>query len=89
MPEAVGVLVSYCGLVCSFCPAYRLGSCRGCDAHVDECFFAKCASGRGLRCCFFCEEFPCRVHREGFEWETLEFGKLRWRVFSDVFLSIF
>ncbi len=89
MPRINGILYSYCGLVCSFCKAFREGECKGCDVHAGVCEFAKCCIRRGLRCCFECKDFPCKLHSEGFIWETEEFGKLKWKVYSDVFLSIF
>ena len=88
MPKVKGLLVSYCGLVCEFCPAYRDGECPGCDPHADACEYIKCARGRGLTSCFLCEEFPCRLHEEGFIWRTEEFGELRWKVYSSVFTSV-
>ncbi len=88
MPELGGVLYSYCGLLCELCPAYVRDLCEGCDAHIGECLFAKCAVDKGARCCFECSSFPCQLHREGFTWETGEYGKLKWRVYSKVFLDI-
>ena len=88
MPEFRGLLIGFCGLACQFCRAYERGLCEGCDAHVGECAFAICASKKGIKCCLSCEGFPCELHREGFDWETPTHGKLRWRVFSDVFLDI-
>ena len=89
MPRVKDVLVSYCGVVCEFCMAYVRKLCGGCDMHVDECVYARCALDRGVRACLECENFPCRVHREGFRWETEEFGTLRWKVYSDIFLKLF
>jgi len=88
MPELEGLLISYCGLACQLCRAYIRGLCEGCDAHVEECAFAICASGKGLKCCLSCEDFPCELHRKGFDWESPTHGKLKWRVFSDVFLDV-
>lgn len=89
MPKVENVLCSYCGIVCSFCKAYTKGLCEGCDAHADECEYIKCCIAKGIKCCLQCEEFPCTLHFEGFPWETDEYGKLRWKVYSDVFLEIF
>jgi len=88
MPHVGGLLVSYCGIICQFCPAYRRGLCEGCDPHIDECYFAACAVKRGLKSCLLCGEFPCQAHWEGFPWESSKYGKVRWRVFSDIFLKI-
>jgi len=89
MPKISGVSISYCGLVCEFCVAFTSGKCRGCDAHADVCEFARCAIERGVSCCLGCGDFPCKLHSEGFDWETDEFGKLRWRVYSEIFLRVF
>ncbi len=89
IPEVKGLKVSYCGLVCEYCIAYRKGACPGCDAHVDSCEFIKCLKSKGEDNCLACDGFPCRLHREGFEWPTEEFGVLRWRVFSKEFLDFF
>jgi len=88
MPRVGEILVSYCGIVCSYCPAYRKKLCSGCDAHADECRYIKCAVARGVKSCLLCPEFPCRLHREGFKWYTEEYGELVWRIYSDVYLSI-
>jgi len=88
MPKLGDVLYAYCGLLCELCPAYVKKLCEGCDAHVDTCLFAKCAIEKGVRCCFECTKFPCQLHKEGFMWETEEYGKLKWKVYSEVFLNI-
>jgi len=89
MPELSGVLYGYCGVLCELCPAYvRRKTCNGCDTYADECRFAKCAIEKGVKCCFECIEFPCQLYREGFTWETEEHGKLKWKVYSKVFLDI-
>jgi len=89
MPRAENILYSYCGLVCSYCKAYLNGLCKGCDVHEDECEYIKCCRRKNVRCCLECNEFPCNLHTNGFSWETEEYGKLKWRVYSDVFLEIF
>ncbi|RLF07756.1 MAG: hypothetical protein DRJ60_01945 [Thermoprotei archaeon] len=89
MPRISDVLYSYCGIVCSLCRAYTQGECEGCDAHINVCEYAKCCLNKGLKCCFECGDFPCKLHKEGFTWVTEEFGILKWRVYSDIFLDIF
>ncbi|MEM2214628.1 MAG: hypothetical protein QXD66_05310 [Candidatus Nezhaarchaeales archaeon] len=89
MPRVSNVLYSHCGIICSFCKAFVQGDCRGCDAHIDACDYIKCCLKRRLKCCFDCIEFPCKLHEEGFTWETEEYGPLKWKVYSDVFLRIF
>ena len=88
MPRVNGILISYCGLVCEYCKAYLTGKCGGCDQHVNECPYIKCAIERNVKTCLSCKFFPCKLHREGFTWETEEHGKLKWRVYSDVFMEI-
>ena len=89
MPKLNGVYISYCGLICQLCPAFRTKNCEGCDVHTEACNFAKCAKDKGLISCFLCDNFPCNLHKEGFLWETDEFGTIRWKVFSDIFVKIF
>ncbi|MCS7140150.1 MAG: DUF3795 domain-containing protein [Candidatus Nezhaarchaeota archaeon] len=89
MPRINGVLHSYCGIVCSLCRAYVQDKCGGCDAHAATCKIAKCCLDRKLKCCFQCDDFPCTLHEEGFTWADEEFGILRWKVYSDVFLNLF
>ncbi len=88
MPRVGNVLISYCGIVCEYCPAYRLGKCPGCDAHAEYCEFIKCTKRRGVDNCLLCSEFPCKLHIEGFNWVTEEFGELKWKVYSEIFLQI-
>ena len=68
MPRIGGLLLSHCGLVCEFCPAYRSGDCPGCDSHAEDCGYVKCTRGRGLGSCMLCRELPCELHEEGFAW---------------------
>ena len=89
MPRVNNIYISYCGLVCQFCKAYVNKRCEGCDVHIEACKYANCAGRKNLRCCLECKDFPCKLHREGFVWETEEFGKLNWKVFSEVFLRVF
>ena len=89
MPKANNVLISYCGIVCEYCPAYRKGHCLGCDSHINECEYIKCVVKRNVKNCLLCMNFPCRLHINGFKWVTEEFGELNWKVYSDVFLGIF
>jgi len=88
VPRIRGLLISYCGVVCEFCPAYRGGKCPGCDPHADACEYIKCAREKELTSYFLCGEFPCRLHEEGFAWKTEELGELRWKVYSSVFTSM-
>lgn len=88
MPRVKEVLVSHCGLICEYCKAYLKKLCLGCDHHVDECQYAKCVLERGVKACTSCEDFPCNLHVNGFTWETSEYGKLKWRVFSRVYMEI-
>jgi len=89
MPKVKNILISYCGIVCEYCKAYTRKLCGGCDTHINECVYAKCASKKGIRVCLECEDFPCKMHREGFKWKTKEFGTLYWKIYSDIFLKLF
>ena len=82
------VFISYCGIICEYCPAYRARKCPGCDSHADSCKYIACLMERNVRNCLLCPDFPCKLHLEGFEWETSEYGKIRWKVYSDIFLKI-
>jgi len=42
MPRVNNILISYCGIICEYCPAFRFKRCNGCDEHVNECEFIKC-----------------------------------------------
>jgi len=88
MPQVNGLLVSYCGILCEYCPAYRNKLCPGCDAHAENCKFIKCIQSKNARNCLLCDEFPCKLHEDGFEWTTEEYGILRWKIYSDVFIEI-
>ncbi len=87
MPKVSESLVGYCGVICEFCPSFTSGSCQGCDAYADECEFIKCATKREKISCLACEDFPCKLHFEGFDWEVEKLGKVRWRVYDQVFLK--
>ncbi|MET1160361.1 MAG: DUF3795 domain-containing protein [Thermoprotei archaeon] len=89
MPRVNGVLYGYCGLLCEYCKAYLAKECPGCDAHADQCEFIKCAREKNVKICLACRDFPCQLHKRGFTWYTEEYGKLQWRVYSDVFIRIF
>ena len=89
MPKVNGVLYGYCGLLCEFCKGYIEGMCPGCDAHTSLCRYVQCAIESRVKTCLACPSFPCKLHLEGFYWDTEEFGRIRWRVFSDILLKIF
>ena len=88
MPKVNGLLISYCGLVCEYCPAYRFKKCPGCDFHEDKCQFIICLKRKGVNNCFLCGDFPCKLHMDGFKWETNEFGTLTWKIYSDIFTEL-
>lgn len=89
MPSINNVMYGYCGLFCEFCKNKLNGFCRGCDAHFDECMFAKCVVDRRVKCCLNCKDFPCELHVNGFDWYTEDYGKIRWKVYSDILLKMF
>ncbi len=89
-------LISYCGICCSLCPAYREKDCPGCP-ELEECKIVQCAKSKNIRYCFLCEEFPCKLFEEGFDWnldeipEFKEFklGTIKWKPFSDSYILLF
>jgi hypothetical protein len=89
MPKINGVVYGYCGILCSLCKAYLSNQCPGCDIHVDRCLYASCAIQKNVKSCLSCSIFPCRLHIEGFDWNTEEFGRVRWKVFSGIFIDVF
>lgn len=89
MPKINNIMYGYCGLICEFCKVKLNNFCRGCDVHVDFCIFAKCARYRELKSCLSCKDFPCKIHIDGFNWQTEEYGEIKWKVYSDILLNIF
>jgi len=94
------LMVSYCGICCSLCPAFREKACPGCKELLKlhgKCEIAKCASQKGISCCFLCESFPCKLFEEGFNWnldEIPEFkkfklGVVKWKPYSKLFIKLF
>jgi len=88
MPKVNGILISYCGIICEYCPAYRKKLCPGCDAHANECEYIKCLNKRGVSNCLLCTDFPCKLHENGFKWTTEEYGELTWKVYSNIFIEL-
>jgi len=62
--------------------------CEGCDAHESECRYIQCLKKHGNKNCLLCNEFPCKLHEEGFNWETTEYGVLKWKIYSEVFIDL-
>lgn len=89
MPTINNVMYGYCGLLCEFCKSKINGFCGGCDAYINVCMFARCAINREVKNCFNCKDFPCKLHINGFDWHTEEYGKIRWKVYSDILLNMF
>ena len=61
--------VSVCGLNCARCKLAEEGKCQRCrgprDRHWSpDCKFLPCATAKGHRYCFECDEFPCRKLRD-------------------------
>ena len=89
-------LVGTCGICCSLCPPFRMGECPGCPELVN-CKIRQCGETKGSRYCFLCEEFPCRLFEEGFDWDLNEFpvfkrvnyGTVRWRPYSIEYIRFF
>lgn len=53
--------ISTCGVVCEYCPRYRIKKCTGCNPN-PHCGMPDCAEERGVEFCFLCDEFPCDRH---------------------------
>jgi len=94
MPEKS--LISYCGICCSLCPAYREKHCPGCP-ELEKCKIIQCAKSKNIRYCFLCKEFPCKLFKEGFDWnlnEIPEFkkfklGTVKWKPYSKEYIELF
>ncbi len=93
-------LISYCGICCSLCPAFREKECPGCQKLLElygRCEIAKCASSKNIKCCFLCKDFPCKLFEEGFDWnldeipEFKEFklGIVKWKPYSKEYIKLF
>lgn len=53
--------ISTCGVVCEYCPRYRVGKCTGCNPN-PHCGMPDCAAEKDVEFCFLCDEFPCDRH---------------------------
>ncbi|MHA1401933.1 MAG: DUF3795 domain-containing protein [Candidatus Heimdallarchaeaceae archaeon] len=90
------LLISYCGICCSLCPAYKSGECPGCP-ELKECKIVQCAKSKKIRYCFLCKEFPCKLFEEGFGWnldevpglEKFKFGIIKWKPYSGEYIKLF
>jgi len=55
-----------CGIYCELCPLFRDEKCDGCFKrnkwYKPACQLFLCATGKGIKCCFECREFPCQTH---------------------------
>jgi len=85
------IIISYCGIVCSFCPLYRgeyeEKKCSGCKT-IEECKILECAKKKRIKYCFYCKEFPCDFYKKGFEWD-IEGEKVIWKPYSDEYIKMF
>lgn len=90
------LIISYCGIVCSLCPAYRSGDCPSC-LKLEECKIVQCARSKNIRFCFLCKDFPCKLFEKGFDWNLDEIPNLRkfklgvvkWKPFSKEYIMLF
>jgi len=71
-------LVAPCGLYCGECTAFLSGECVGCRSDMGlsreyrkYCKIYQCSSGRNLKICLECRDFPCKIF-EFFKAEKLE-----------------
>jgi len=69
------------------CPAYKVKDCPGC-LQLDECRIVECAKSKGIRYCFSCKEFPCRLFEEGFDWD-ISGEPLVWKPYGDAYIKFF
>jgi hypothetical protein len=94
--ETNKLLISYCGICCSLCPPYRSQDCPGCLT-LDDCKIHQCAITKKIRYCFFCNEFPCTLYKEGFDWDLNAFstleefspGIVKWKPYSKEYIDLF
>lgn len=93
-------LISYCGICCSLCPAFREKECPGCRELFDlykKCKIAECAKSKDIKCCFLCEDFPCKLFEEGFDWNLDEIpgfkefnlGTVKFKPYSKEYIKLF
>jgi len=71
-------LVAPCGLYCGECTAFLNSECRGCRSNEGlskeyrkYCKIYQCSSGKNLKICLECREFPCEIF-DFFKAERLE-----------------
>ena len=89
------LLISRCGICCSFCPGYRAGECPGCPGHKDHCKILQCALSKEIEYCFHCDDFPCELYEKGFDWDCSPFptlkaaglGIVKWKPYSDIYIK--
>lgn len=66
--------VSVCGIYCTKCPKYIKKHCSGCGPN-NVCKMPECAKSKGVRICFECKEFPCKLNYKFFQKSWLDFLK--------------
>ncbi|RLJ06670.1 MAG: hypothetical protein DRP16_04890 [Candidatus Aenigmatarchaeota archaeon] len=90
-------VISYCGICCSLCPAYRAtNTCPGCP-ELKDCKIVQCAESKNIRYCFLCKEFPCKLFKEGFDWnldkipslKEFNLGTVKWKPYSKWYIKLF
>jgi hypothetical protein len=64
------MMIGVCGIACEKCPRRVQGKCphgpSACEPMENEfCGVATCAFRRGVRLCFECPDFPCKVTKSG------------------------
>ena len=90
------LLISYCGICCTLCPPYRSKKCPG-FPELKDCKILQCAKSKNIRYCFLCEEFPCKLFEEGFEWNLDSFpelkkyklGTVKWKPYDIEYIKLF
>ncbi|NIQ07197.1 MAG: DUF3795 domain-containing protein, partial [Candidatus Korarchaeota archaeon] len=54
---------------------------------LEDCKIADCVREKGIDNCFYCEEFPCELHKKGFDWSAYHLEGFR--PYSNEFLKMF
>lgn len=78
-------LIGKCGFYCGACSTYIAGNCLGCEGEHDagDCFTRDCVTGKGLRFCGECRDFPCDDIIDRDRATVLDRSWLEWKRRSD------
>ena len=78
------------------CPIYKSKKCPGCP-ELKDCKIVQCGNKRKIRYCFSCNDFPCKLFKEGFDWnldkipdlKKFKLGTVKWKPYSEEYLKLF